>query len=298
MRNRDFLLVTLAAALWGTGGVLGLELSRHAAIHPLSVAMWRMLVGGLSLVILQAVRGRLTFRFSTAAWRRILISAVLTAAFEALFFTALTLSSVGLTTLIGIGSAPVFVAISDKVFRRERPQKRTAAALTLALVGLALLMSGSLDVGEHGLWGAVLALANGAVFAAITIVNRVPVPGLAPVPMTAIVFSIGGLLLVPVAAIPGLGVATDVAGLALMLALGMMITAGGYVAFLTGLQTVPPFVATIVSLLEPVIAAVLGAIVLGERLGPAGIAGGAVLGATVVLLRPQRDKFGADPLTT
>lgn len=290
MRNRDFLFVTLAAALWGAGGVLGLELSRHSAIHPLSVAMWRMLVGGLSLVVFQAVRGRLTFRFSRAAWRRILISAVLAAAFEALFFTALTLSSVGLTTLIGIGSAPVFVAISDTVFRRERPQARTVAALALALVGLSLLMAGSLDLGEHGLWGAALALANGAVFAAITIVNRVPVPGLAPVPLTAIAFSIGGLLLVPIAAIPGWGVATDVAGWALTLVLGVVITACAYVAFLTGLQTVPPFVATIVSLLEPVIAAVLGAIVFGERLGPAGIVGGAVLGATIVLLRPERDE--------
>jgi len=290
VRNRDFLLVMLAAALWGAGGVLGLELGRHSSIHPLSVAMWRMLVGGLSLVIFLAVRGRLTFRFSRAAWRRILISAVLVAAFEALFFTALTLSSVGLTTLIGIGSAPVFVAISDTVFRRDRPQARTVVALALALVGLTLLMAGSLDLGEHGLWGAALALATGAVFAAITIVNRVPVLGLAPVPMTAIAFSIGGVLLVPVAAIPGLGVATDVSGWVLTLVLGVVITACAYVAFLTGLQTVPPFVATIVSLLEPVIAAVLGAIVFGERLGPVGIVGGAVLGATIVLLRPERDE--------
>lgn len=278
MRTRDFTFVGLAAVLWGAGGVLGLEQSRHAGIHPLSVAMWRMLVGGLSL------------RLSRAAWRRILISAALTAAFEALFFTALTLSSVGLTTLIGIGSAPVFVALSDWVFRRESPHARATAALVLALLGLALLMSGSLDAGEHGLWGAVLALANGAVFAAITVVNRVPVAGLSPVPMTAIVFSIGGVLLVPVAAIPGLGMATDVAGWSLTLVLGIVVTACAYVAYLSGLRTVTPFVATIVALLEPVIAAVLGAIVLGERLGPSGIVGGAALGAAVVLLRPQRDE--------
>lgn len=276
--------------LWGAGGVLGLELSRHAGIHPLSVAMWRMLVGGLSLVVFQALLGRLSFRFSGEAWRRIVVSAALTAAFEALFFTALTLSSVGLTTLIGIGSAPVFVALSDWVFRRERPDARATAALLLALLGLALLMSGSLDVGRHGLWGAVLALANGAVFAAITVVNRAPVAGLEPVPMTALVFSIGGVLLVPVAAIPGLGMASDVVGWSLTLVLGIVVTGCAYVAYLSGLRTVPPFVATIVALLEPVIAAVLGAIVLGERLGPSGIVGGAALGAAVALLRPQRDE--------
>lgn len=292
MRNRDFSLVTLAAVLWGAGGVVGLELSRHAGIHPLSVAMWRMLVGGLSLVALEVARRRFTLALGKPAWRRIAVTALLTAAFEALFFTALTLTSVGLTTLIGIGSAPVFVALSDAVFRRERPRPRALLALALALAGLVLLMSGSLAVGEHGLLGAGLALVNGAVFAAMTIVNRVPVPGLDAVPMTALVFTIGGALLIPIAAIPGLGVATDAKGWALTLVLGIAITACAYVAFLTGLQTVPPFVATIIALLEPVIAAVLGAVVLGERLGPAGILGGAVLGATVVLLRPEREELG------
>jgi DME family drug/metabolite transporter len=163
-------------------------------------------------------------------------------------------------------------------------------ALVLALGGLVLLLSGSLGLGDDGLAGALLALANGASFAALTVVNRVPVEGLDPVPMTAIVFSIGGVLLIPIAAIPGLGIATDATGWGLTLVLGIVITACAYVAFLSGLRTVPPFVATIVTLLEPVIAAVLGAIILGERLGPSGIVGGAVLGAAVVLLRPQRDE--------
>jgi DME family drug/metabolite transporter len=221
---------------------------------------------------------------------RILATAVLTAGFEALFFTALTLASVGLTTLIGIGSAPVFVAVYDWIVRKERPATRTFVALALALGGLALLVSGSLTLGGNALLGAVLALATGASFAGISVVNRVPVDGLEPVPLTALAFTIGGVLLLPIAAIPGLGVATDAIGWALTLGLGIVITACAYAAYLTGLRTVPPFVATIVALLEPVIAAVLGAIVLGERLGPLGIVGGAVLGAAVVLLRPQRDE--------
>jgi len=38
------------------------------------------------------------------------------------------------------------------------------------------------------------------------------------------------------------------------------------------------------------VAAILGAIVLSERLGPTGIAGGVLLGIAVLILRPQRDE--------
>ena len=41
---------------------------------------------------------------------------------------------------------------------------------------------------------------------------------------------------------------------------------------------------------KPVLGAVLGAVVFGERLGILGVIGGALMGAAVVLLRPQRDE--------
>jgi len=61
-------------------------------------------------------------------------------------------------------------------------------------------------------------------------------------------------------------------------------------AFRGDLQTSPSFVDTIIALLEPVIAAVWGAIVLGERRGPVGTAVRAFLDARMVWLRPERDE--------
>lgn len=291
MRTRHFLLVVLAGVLWGTGGVLGVLLARHSDLHPLSIAMWRMLLAGAALLLFLTVTGRLRFRsYSRAAWSRALWTGGLTALFEAMFFTGISLSSVGLTTLITIGAAPVFVAIYDVVFRRERPSARTLVALGLALTGLVILLSGSLEIGNNGLLGAGMALVAGAAFATITIINRVPVPGFEPVPLTGIAFAAGGLMLVPVAAFAGIGLPDGVSGWAFALTVGVVSTALAYVAFLTGLKTVAPFVATIVILLEPLVATILGAVVLGEALGPAVIIGGLVLGSAVVLLRPQRDE--------
>lgn len=291
MKTSHFLFVVLAGICWGTGGVLGVLLSEHSDLHPLSVAMWRMLIAGVALLLLLALTGELRLRsYTRQAWMRALLTGGLTAIFEAMYFTGISMSSVGLATLVAIGSAPVFVALYDWLFRRERPAARTLIALALALAGLVTLLSGSLETGSNGLLGALLAMTCGLAFAIITVINRTPVPGFEPVPLTGIAFAAGGLMLVPVAAFAGIDAPKGVGGWGFAVAVGVIATALAYVAYLTGLKTVPPFVATIVILLEPLIATVLGIVVLDEALGLGVIVGGVALAAAVVLLRPQRDE--------
>jgi len=291
MRPRDFLLAVAAACLWGGGGVLGVVFGRHEGLEPVGIATWRMGLAGVSLLLALAVLGRLhPQRWTRAMWVRMLITGALTALFEYTFFTAVTMASVGLATLIGIGSAPVVVAVYDALTTRSRPPGRHLAALVMSLAGLGLLVGGSVGQGSAMVLGALIALAAGASFAAITIVNRRPIPGLGAIALTGGTFTAGAIMLLPFALLAGTGMPHDAEGWAIAIALGVGITAIAYVFFLASLATVPPFVATIVTLLEPLIGAILGAIVFGERLGIAGVVGGAILGAAVLLLRPERDE--------
>ncbi|MDN4481028.1 DMT family transporter [Demequina muriae] len=291
MRTRDFLLVLLAAALWGTGGVLGTLLADDGQVPPASVAMWRMLVAGSALSLWLVARGALRLRSLTAPMlRRLLATGALIAAFEVLYFTSIALAGVGLATLVAIGSAPAWVVLWDWVRRGDRPDARRTLALVVALAGLVALLGSSLDAGDGALAGVALSIATGAVFAGVTVVNRVAVPGLGAARLTALAFSAGGLMLVPVAVLLGWGAPAGVVSWGYALALGIGSTALAYLAYLTGLQTVPPFVATVVALVEPLVAAVLGALIFVERIGPGGLLGGAALASAVVLLRPQRDE--------
>ncbi len=283
--------VVLAATLWGTGGLLGTLLAEHSDVPPASVAMWRMVIAGVVLSVWLAARGALGLgSLDRAAVVRILATGALTAAFEVLYFTGIALAGVGLSTLVTIGSAPAWVALWDWWRHGDRPDGRRVLALVLALGGLGLLLGSSLAAGDRALLGVGVAVVAGAAFAGVTVVNRAPVPGLGAARLTALSFTAGGLLLVPVALVLGWGVPSGAASWGLAAALGVVSTALAYLAFLSGLATVPPFVATVVSLLEPLVAAILGAIVLGERLGWGGVVGGAVLASAVVLLRPQRDE--------
>jgi len=70
----------------------------------------------------------------------------------------------------------------------------------------------------------------------------------------------------------------------LLVYLGVGPTALAYILFTAGLRRVPATTAGVVSLLEPLTATTLGVIVFGESLGPAGMAGAALLLAALLLL--------------
>ncbi|MBB2922936.1 DMT family transporter [Cellulomonas cellasea] len=286
-----FALVVLGALLWGTGGVAGTVLARETDLPMLAVASYRLLVGGGALVVVLALTGRLGgVGRSRAVAVRVAATAVLAAVYQAFYFVAVGIASVSVPTLVALGASPVLVAAATVVLRRRRPAARVLVALGLALAGLVLLVG--VPTGPGATAGALLALVSAAAFATMTLLNARPVPGLAPLPLTALSFTLGGLLLLPVAATLGGGLALPPAGSGptgwLLLAfLGLVPTALAYGAYFTGLRTVPATTASVVALLEPLTGAVLAALLLGDRLGWPGLVGGALLGAAVVVLRPR-----------
>ena len=96
----------------------------------------------------------------------------------------------------------------------------------------------------------------------------------------------GGALLAP--ALPGSAAALlDPRSLAVVAWLGVACTAGGYVLFVHGLRRVAAATAATLGLAEPLVALALGVLLLGERVEPLALAGGALLLAgTIAAARP------------
>lgn len=292
MRPRHFSFVVLAATLWGTGGAFGHALTLDSAVPPIAVAMWRILLAGLVLAAVLQLAGRLRLRdTSRGMWRRAALMAVLLAVFQAAYFAAVDRAGVGLATMVTIGSSPLAVATFDTVVRRHRPSARTVAALVLALAGLVALTGGAAAAasGSRAVEGVVLALAAGAAFAGVSLVASAAVRDWGGARLTAVAFTGGGLALVPVALATGWAVPSGSTGWVLVGALAVIATAVPHALYNAGLATVPAFVATIVALLEPLVAAVIGVLAFSESLGPWQIVGALALGSAVVVLRPQRD---------
>jgi drug/metabolite transporter, DME family len=278
------LCLSVSGVLWGAGGLVGALLGKASGATPLSVAAFRLLAGGGLLVAVHVVTRRRWPR-GRAAWARITITGLLSAGFQAAYFCSIALSSVSLATLITIGGVPVIVSAAGMALGRERPTRASLATLGMALAGLGLLVGipGGGFSGTAMLASAGLALASAAGFAAMTLIGAAPVPGLDDQVLTGIGSALGGLALLPLAAaIGGIAFRASAEAIWLVAALGIGPTALAYTLYYRGLRSASPTTAALLTLLEPLTAALLGAVVLGDRLGPAGIAGAALLGASVV----------------
>ena len=91
-------------------------------------------------------------------------------------------------------------------------------------------------------------------------------------------------MLLPLAAAlgGGLGFRPDLASAGLLAALGTGPTAVAYTLYFRGLRKAPASTAALLTLIEPLTAAVLAALVLGNRLSAAGITGALLLLAAVI----------------
>jgi DME family drug/metabolite transporter len=276
--------LTLAGLLWGTGGIAGTELGRAAGLSPLAVAALRLLTGG-GLIAAFVLVPRRRWPTGQAAWRRIGLTGLLAAAFQAAYFAAVSLTSVSLATLVTIGGAPVIVQAAELALGRRRLEPAGIATTGLALAGLGLLVGlPSGDFGTLALLGSAgMALVSSAGFAAITLLGEAPVPGLDAETVTGFSFTLGGLVLLPIAAAAGgLAFRPGLAPFGWLAVLGVGPTALAYTLYFRGLQSAPASTAALLSLLEPLTATVLSVVLLGNRLSAPGIAGAALLAAAVL----------------
>jgi drug/metabolite transporter, DME family len=301
-RHTGVPLLVLAGVSWGTGGLLGSLLGHATGLTPLAVAAYRLGLGGLLVLLGIGVslvrRGRRRLLgdgvHRRAALTRIATLAALTATFQASYFTAVGLTSVGLATLVTIGVAPVVVTAVEAVRGRARPG--SSRTLVLALVGLALLVG--VPQGAAGplaaLAGTAAAVLAGTGFAVMTLLGARPVPGLDATFATGAAFVGGGLVLaVPAILTAGLSFPMTATGVGLLALLAAVPTALAYTAYFRGLHA-GAGTAAVLALLEPLTATGLAAVVLGERLGAVATVGALVL-AVAVLRAARADRDAGQP---
>ncbi len=288
---RGFALVVLAALCWGTSGVSGDLVARRTDLDPLDVAWHRMAIGAAALLAVHALtrRRRTAPRAPLTApvrTRLLLVGAGL-AVYQSAYFAAVATAGVSIATLVALGLAPLLVAVGAAVLGHGRPDRATTAALAVALVGLVLLVgvSAGADAGDTVLLGALAAVGCAVAYAGVVLASAGVPDG---VPTTTAGFTLGALLLTPVALVAGLDLTGDPLALGTLVYLGVVPSALAYGLFFTGVRTVPAAVASIVTLLEPLTATALATALLGERLAPTALAGGALMLGAVTALYLRR----------
>jgi drug/metabolite transporter (DMT)-like permease len=271
--------VALAACGFGAISVLA-KSAYEAGSSPMSLLSTRLVIA--ALVLAPVVLPRAPSVWRSFGWRPLVRAALAGAAFSAAGFLEFEgLSRLPAPTLVVLlFMAPVWVAIGSRVVLGRRLGRLSVAMLVVVLLGIVLLVG---SPGQRGLdtLGVVLGVTASLLYAAVFLLFENLARGPGPVVATGLIgiaAALVGFLVEPSGvceelADPARGwYAVSVGGL----------TAGSLVLLAVGLETATAFTASVVTAVEPLAAAVLSWIFLGELLTAIQMAGAlAVIGGVV-----------------
>jgi probable blue pigment (indigoidine) exporter len=275
-RRLDLAATALAPMIWGSTYVVTTQWLPSG--HPLGIALLRALPAGLLLLALtrQLPKG--------IWWSRVLILGTLNfGLFWALLFVSAYRLPGGVAATLGAIQPLIVMALARYVLGTPVRLLAIAAAL-VGMAGVALLVltpRASLDgIGvAAGLIGAV-SMALG------TVLTRHWQPDVSNLAFTAWQLVAGGLVLVPVVLLfePGIPL-PDLKAVAGIAYLGLIGAAFTYWLWFRGIGRLAPSLVAILGALSPLVATLLGWIVLDQSLSLMQIAGMALIFASVVIAR-------------
>ncbi|WP_229843530.1 DMT family transporter [Streptomyces chryseus] len=288
--------VATAATAWGTGGAVAAVLYDMGGIGPGAVSFWRFL-GGLGLLLMlralwrqrrSAPGGSLARSFRRNKGRVVATGFGL-AVYQTAYFAAVQQAGLTVATMVTLGSGPVLVTVGSRLLLDERVGRAGALAVVSGVLGLGLLVGGTdQSTGPNPLLGLGYAVLSAVGYAGVTVLGRASGRRQEGSAFDAMVlgFAIGTACLFPLALAEGWLPSTEhlfwtVASIGY---LGLIPTALAYTLFFAALSVVKATTASVIALVEPLTAAVIGVVLLGDRLNPVVVTGMTLLMCAVLCL--------------
>lgn len=235
---------------------------------------------------------RSSLRLPPGAGPMALATGVLVALQSVCLYSAVARLPVALA-LLTFNTFPILLAIVSWLAGGERPARRTVAVMPVALVGLAIALdvpatlAGGVMPSPSGIAFALVGACAFAVALHLTSTRLGHVDGRLRTAVTMTTVAVLAFAVAPLAG--GFAWPRSTSGW-----VGLALLTVVYGAAITSLFTVLPRLGAVnnaaIMNFEPVAALVLGWVVLGQRLGPAQLAGGAIVIVAILLLtwRPRR----------
>jgi len=243
-------------------------------VSPIAAGFWRTLIVGLLLApgIIRARRNRTELRGADLAWTA-LAGLILALHFWA-WFESITRTTVLRSTLL-VCLTPIWAGIMEWGLLKQAPARRFWVGISITLLGVALMTGGSEEGSSSS--GDLLALLGGVLAAAYLLIGRVVRPRVQIDLYSSILcLSCAAWLCIPAAwlQLPMTGFSSTEWTVLIAMALGPQLL--GHIGLNYAVRYLPTAIVTSVVLLEPVGAAILGAVIpsISEIPGPWAILGG------------------------
>ncbi len=284
-------MIMSAAFMWGTIGTLTRGLAT-LGFASLSLIFYRSLSTALILLVYILIRDRSLLRVRIRDLWIFLGSGVISFfLFNVCYMLSIGVNSLAVSAIL-LYTSPIFVMLFAVLLFHESFTAKKAIALVLAVAGCVLVsFGGEMHITTKGL---LLGLASGLGYALYSIFGTIALRKYHTLTVTFYTFVFSSAAALSVVDFPqSLPLfAQRPSNIPLVLLFCIWSTLLPYLLYTAGLASNSALVASIVSCVEPVVAAVLGFIVFSETLSPLGLVGiFAVLGAIVLLqLKGKREK--------
>ncbi|MBY5317017.1 DMT family transporter [Rhizobium leguminosarum] len=278
-------LLVLLGLIWGASFFFARIAVQH--VPPLTLVFFRLLLAALALHIY--IAGRFDFyAILKTRWREFLILGLINNALpHALIFFGQTRIGAGLAAILN-ATTPIWTVLIANYFTSD--EKLSPAKIAGCLVGLAgtivLIGPGMSAGGQAPLWALLLpvlaAISYGFAATYGKRFKNVPAPVTAAGQLTA-----SSLIALPLSLLadrPWALASPPLDALLAVLALALLSTAFGYILYFRIMAAAGAINASLVTLLVPPSAILLGVLFLGERLALSEFAGMALIGFGLVIL--------------
>ncbi len=278
----------LAMFIFGTIGVF----RRYLPLPSGFVAMAR---GAIGMVFLLAVmllgRKRLDRAAIRASLPRLCIGGACLGINWILLFEAYNYTSVATATLCYY-LAPMFIILLSPLLLKERITARKLGCVAVALIGM-VCVSGVAEAGFGGLAelrGVLLGLAAAVFYACVVLLNKTT-PGVPANDRTIVQLGVSSLVLLPYVLLTEnvAAIRFTLASAGILAVVGVVHTGVAYALYFASLRSLKAQTAAILSYIDPVVAILLSALLLREKMSLLGGVGAVlVLGSAIISELPER----------
>jgi len=286
MSLKDWWLLTVLAALWG--GSFFFARIAVAEIHPLTLVLLRVSIAAVALNVYLLATGRSLAAARALAPAFFVMGLLNNVVPFSLMFAGQTELGAGMASVLNATTPFWTIMLAAALGSEEKTGWNRVAGILLGIAGTAVMMGPGLLAGLGGPVWAKFALIGTAVSYACAALYARRLRGVAPALLATGQFTASTAIMVPLVAIllggGWMPASVSTQAWASVAALALLSTAFGYILFFRLMASAGAVNTSLVTLIVPVFAMLLGGIFLGERLETFEIAGMILVGIGLLVI--------------
>jgi|TARA_B110000211_G_scaffold64443_1_gene74016 drug/metabolite transporter, DME family len=290
---KGVIAIVIASFLWGTTGTVA---SYSPDVSSLAIGAFSMGIGGVLLVVTAQKKLFIDYKLMLEQPRILLLGAASVAIYPLAFYTSMRFSGVAIGTVVSIATAPFFAAILEHLISKKHISQQWILSFVIGAIGIALLTLGrdqsnntAYSINQQSL-GILLGCIAGLTYAGYSwAARRLIESGVHSKSSMSGLFGCAALLLLPSLWFTGDNLFSSSTNALVSLYMAIIPMFVGYLLFGFGLNYIDASKATLITLIEPLVATILAVFIIGEKFKVIGWIGVALVSLCLLMqtIKPQ-----------